>query len=130
MDENNSIPPKKKIGQKEIEESINELVNQFTEEVEDINKSIEREFEAPITRIEKFINKRYEIRLDIVSNTMEVRDKSGDEGFKANPKLEAIINLELMRSGFKNTKYCVSTLLGSDFVKPYHPIRNYFGLLS
>lgn len=129
MDENNSIPPKKKIGQKEIEDSINELVNQFTEEVEDINKSIEREFEAPITRIEKFINKRYEIRLDIVSNTMEVRDKSGDEGFKANPKLEAIINLELMRSGFKNTKYCVSTLLGSDFVKTYHPIRTYFELL-
>lgn len=125
MDENNSIPPKKKIGQKEIEESITELVNQFTEEKDD-NIIAEREFEAPITRIEKFINKRYEIRLDIVSNTMEVRDKFKDEGFVANPKLEAILNLELMRSGFKNTKYCVSTLLGSDFVKTYHPIRTYF----
>jgi len=124
MDENNSIPPKKKIGKKEIEDSINELVNQFTEDKDEI--IAEREFEAPITRIEKFINKRYEIRIDMVSNVMEARNKTGSEGFEANPKLEAILNLELMRAGFKNTKFCVSTLLSSNLVKPYHPIRSYF----
>ena len=57
MDENNSIPTKKKIGKKEIEDSINELVNQFAEDIKENDKTAEREFEAPITRIEKFINK-------------------------------------------------------------------------
>lgn len=128
-DENNPMPPKKKIGRKEIEDSINQLVNQFTEDKEENHKTAEREFEAPITRIEKFINKRYEIRLDMVSNTMEVKDKSGTEGFKANPKLESTLNLELMRAGFNSTKHYVSTLLSSDFVRTYHPIRTYFETL-
>jgi len=125
MDENNSMPPKKKIGQKEIEESINELVNQFTEDKEEPNIA-EREFIPPISRIENFIRKRYEIRIDIVSNVMEVKTKGSSADYEANPKLEAILNLELMRAGFKNTKYFVSTLLSSELPIPYHPIRSYF----
>lgn len=83
-----------------------------------------------ISRVEDYINNRYEIRIDEVRNILEVKRKFTTDPFKKDEHFESNIVVELMRDGFKNVQGVVRILLSSNFVKKYHPIREYFNNLE
>lgn len=126
--EDENAGPKTEISQEAILAAIDNDFNRLEEE-EDLpqdKKSRFMESDPLITKIENFINERYELRMDEVRNVLEVKRKWNDDGFKKDERFEANLTVELLREGFKGVKNAVSILLASDFVKSYHPVRSYF----
>ncbi len=79
-----------------------------------------------IRKIEKYINKNYEIRIDTVLNVLESKKKGSDDSFEKDEQFESNLIVDLLRAGFKGVNQIVRTLLASSFVRKYHPIKEYF----
>ena len=80
-----------------------------------------------VTMVEMFIEKHYRIRYNDISNTFEVLDLDSTED---EPEWENMNENTIYRRLQKqHIKYSISdltSLLRSDFVEHYNPIRNYF----
>lgn len=83
-----------------------------------------------ILRVENYINSKYELRLDEVRNVLEVKLIGSDDLFNKDERFEANITVELLRNGFNGINSIVKALLGSDFVKKYHPIKEFLSNLE
>lgn len=107
-------------------EKLSQSINDFVNGADDGQKGNAKRY-TKIARIEEFINRHYEIRLNQVLNVLEVKklDDINSEFEKAE-KFEFNIVVELMREGMSGVQNIVVTLLRSDFVKEYHPIQDYF----
>jgi len=131
MSKDTNKTAKEKISQAKLKEEIIKVSKDQAEDKAQ-NKGTSKkkkpsENDPKIVKVERFINERYELKLDVVSNVIMIKEKGSDEDFKPNPKIENRLTVELMRAGFNNVGSCVSALLHSDlFVKEYHPIREYF----
>ncbi len=113
------------IDPEKLKQSINEFVNN------DKNKPTKKyKGLTKIAMIEEYINKNYEVRLNLVLNVIEVKRIGIDSEFKIAEKFESNIIIELLREGITGVQNIVITLLRSDFVKEYHPIKEYFSQLS
>ncbi|MDI1234962.1 MAG: VapE family protein [bacterium] len=89
----------------------------------------QNENEPLITKIERFISSNYELRFDEVRNVLEVKSTTANDEFKKDEKFEANLTVNLLRQGFKGVKNNVSALLSSNYIKSYHPVREYFNNL-
>jgi len=80
-----------------------------------------------IAKIELYIKKRYEIVRNEVSQRLEYRLRGSEEKFD---KLNTdTIHRDLQHAGFKFTLDKLKSLLRSDFVDNYNPLRAYFDSL-
>ena len=94
-----------------------------TEELKQENKNVS-EYE----RVERFISERYELRNNIVANTFEVRAKNSDsKDFEQLNENNIFRELQKNHINFSINK--LKSLLGSDFLPKFDPIRNYFETL-
>ena len=73
--------------------------------------------------LEKWIGARYQVRLNVVRNDIEMAEAGKDEFGKIN---ENDIFIKLYKSGLRPSKAILSILLGSKFVQEFDPIRAYF----
>ncbi|MBL7837623.1 MAG: hypothetical protein JNM67_08910 [Bacteroidetes bacterium] len=133
MSKDTAKSTRKKVSQAELKEEISKIAEESVnpQEFESKKGSTKRkkssENDPKIVKVERFINERYELKLDVISNTIMVREKNSNEDFQPNPKFENTIIVELMRAGFSSVNSCVSALLGSSlFVREYNPIKSYF----
>ncbi|WP_276978878.1 VapE domain-containing protein [Flavobacterium filum] len=83
-----------------------------------------------IIKIEKFITTNYEIRIDIVMNVLESRKKNSNDNFEKDEQFENNLIVDLLRAGYKSVNQTVRSLLASNFVPKYHPIKEYFKTLK
>jgi len=83
-----------------------------------------------IHHVKYYILTKYELRKDIVRNVFEIKDLASNQNkFVKAENFEANITLELMEQGFTGIQAMVNVLLSSNFVKEYHPVRDYFNNL-
>lgn len=81
-----------------------------------------------IIRVRRFLEARYELRINIISDQIEVKRKSAEEPFQ--PVNEADLLYELCAFGFKRgVKEEFKTLLASSHVRRFDPFRDYFETL-
>lgn len=76
-------------------------------------------------KVENFINERYEIRNNVVSNKIEYRTIN-EENKEFNELNEHNIFRELQKNFIPFSINKLKSLLGSEFVKEYNPFINYF----
>lgn len=83
-----------------------------------------------ITQIEKFLDKNYEFKYNIVKQRVYYREKKSDEEFSLlKEKNVNSICRKLYKKGIKSNKRIVIDLLNSDYVKSVNPIVEYFKCL-
>lgn len=85
---------------------------------------------APISALEKYISERYVLRLNVVSGATEWaplddKGKPCDEFREMDDTFENSLWCEMRRAGINTDLLTLSTLLRSDFVRPYHPMSAY-----
>lgn len=99
----------------------------FTEQLKSIEKARKNDDEGEssplITRVENFINKRYDIRYNEVSNQFEWRDKDAEKWENLN---ENIILRRLRKDFINYSTANLIELLKSDFTPRMNPIKHYF----
>lgn len=76
-----------------------------------------------IIQVEDFLKERYEFRLNVVSNDIEIKKKNSKTYEIMN---ENTIIIEMLRDGFKGVDKDFKWLMRSDFVKQYDPFLEYF----
>ncbi|MBO0951581.1 VapE domain-containing protein [Fibrella forsythiae] len=91
----------------------------------------EDENEPKIIRIRRYLDYRYEFRLDVVANEIEARAKSrkGQKTGPFKPLNENTIMVELYEAGFKGFDKELMALMRSSYVPTYDPIKEYFETL-
>lgn len=80
-----------------------------------------------IVQIENFLKERYEFRLNVVSNDVEIKNKDADSFEVMN---ESTLIIEMLRDGYKGVDKDFKYLMRSDFVKQYDPFLAYFNGLE
>lgn len=81
-----------------------------------------------ITRVESFINRRYVIRYNVISNQFQSRKNEDESPFE--PMNENNILRDLKQHHFNYPMTNLIELLKSDFVPRYNPIKEYFEQLE
>jgi predicted P-loop ATPase len=91
-----------------------------------------RQLSARLEAAETFINSHYKIRVDTVSNTIEARKISVNDGGEVKHlsdwqefKLESL-DIELQRNNINYPIGKLQNLIASDFVPEHDPIKHYF----
>ncbi len=82
-----------------------------------------------ITRVENFLNERYEFRRNIVNEKLESRPKDCIQG-KWNTVNENAVSRLLQKNHFRYSPRQTLELLNSDFVGDYNPFIDYFESLA
>jgi len=77
-----------------------------------------------IDEIEDFILNRYEIRINIITNTIEKRQKSTQDEFE--PINDSDLKYELYKAGFSRFDGELKAILGSNKIPKYDPFKEYF----
>lgn len=85
---------------------------------------------TPFESIKKYLDENHEIRHNLITNRLESRPKLENSNWTENDKLENDLLVELLEQNLKQAKSCLAALLGSNYVKSYHPIREYFDNLE
>jgi len=76
---------------------------------------------------EKFLNERYNFRLDVISNKVEWKPKpSLNDWSLCN---ESTIYRHLQHNGIDFRKDAIGSLMGSDYIPEYNPFKTYFNSL-
>jgi len=102
------------IGKKEIIDSVNSAYK-------------EKNYEGSLSllrRTENYLSNKYDIRLNIVSNCIEIRNKNEDNPFKE--LNENNLFRELQHANLNIPQNKLNSLLLSDFVEKYNPFELYF----
>lgn len=102
------------IGEKEIIDSVNSA---YKEKNNEGSLSLLR-------RTENYLSNKYDIRLNIVSNCIEIRNKNEDNPFKE--LNENNLFRELQHANLNIPQHKLNSLLLSDFVEKYNPFELYF----
>lgn len=76
-----------------------------------------------IVLIEQYLNKRYDLRNNVVSNDVEI-SKRGKNQFE--PVNESELICELLRTGLNGVDKPLMSLLNSKYPTKYHPLMAYF----
>lgn len=84
----------------------------------------DNEDKPKIVRIENYLKYRYEFRLNVISNDIEIRNKEKNAKFEVMNENTLII--DMLRKGFKSIDKDFKWLMRSDFVKQYNPFLEYF----
>lgn len=85
------------------------------------DKDIEDDYTRTIIeRLESFIARRYDIRYNIISNKIEIKNKDGEE------KNEHDVLREIRMKGMSCSIAFLQEILLSDFVPKYNPFHSYF----
>lgn len=74
-------------------------------------------------KIREMLGKRYDFRMNIISNEIEVRTKGGNEWQELN---ENNLICEILEAGFNGVEAPLMALLRSDFVPKHDPFQAYF----
>ena len=88
-----------------------------------LNKKKKSGKRPTILDVKDFLGGLYDFRYDIVKNCVETKYK-GEEVWKECNESNMIC--EVQSEGIKIGKDTISNLMGSDFVRRYHPFREYF----
>ncbi len=102
------------IGKKEIIDSVNSA---YKEKNNEGSLSLLR-------RTENYLSNKYDIRLNIVSNCIEIRNKNENNPFKE--LNENNLFRELQHANLNIPQHKLNSLLLSDFVEKYNPFELYF----
>ncbi len=87
------------------------------------SEKTEKSNEPQITRVKKYLDRRYEFRNNIIRNVIESRKKGTNNPFEeAN---ENNLFCELLEANFQIGQNLVSALMKSDFVVIYDPLKEY-----
>jgi len=78
---------------------------------------------SKFVQVENFLNKKYDFRLNIVSNEIEIKEKE-ETNFKS--FVDANLYRYLQHNNISFSLNNLSALFRSDFVKQYDPIKYYF----
>ncbi len=73
--------------------------------------------------VENYLNQKYDLRYNSISLQVEISNKSEDNW---SPCCENSLWIELQKKGLKMSLSTFVTLLKSDFVENFNPIKNYF----
>lgn len=87
------------------------------------NSSAPKKKSSNMEIIKNYINAKYDLRLNVVSNELEYKVKDELIYKQLN---ENNLFVELLSNNYSITQAKISALLGSDFVATYDPIKNYF----
>ncbi|WP_273215633.1 VapE domain-containing protein [Runella zeae] len=77
-----------------------------------------------IDEIENYLSDKYEIRINVITNTIEKRLKNTTESFE--PVNENDLKYELLKAGHTRFDGELKALLGSSVIAKYDPLREYF----
>jgi predicted P-loop ATPase len=77
-----------------------------------------------IDEIETYLLKKYEIRINIITNTIEKRQKGSKEPFE--PINENDLKYGLYKAGYSRFDGELKTILGSFIIPKYDPFKEYF----
>jgi predicted P-loop ATPase len=77
-----------------------------------------------INEIEDYLLKKYEIRINIITNTIEKRSKGTNEPFE--PINESDLKYGLYKAGYSRFDSELKTILGSSVIPKYDPFKEYF----
>lgn len=77
-----------------------------------------------IAQIEYFIKKRYEIKLNVVTQRIEAKERNSSEPL--GPLNIDTLYREIQHAGFKFSLEKIKSLIKSNYVQRYDPIRTYF----
>jgi len=102
------------IGEKEIIDSVNSA---YKEKHHEGSLSL-------LKRTENYLSNKYDIRLNIVSNCIELRNKNEENAFKE--LNENNLFRELQHANLNLPQNKLNSLLLSDFVEKYNPFELYF----
>lgn len=114
-------------GELEISNSINSAFNNSNNLPKDIVKT-HKEHNSKLSIIENFINSKYELRNNIISNKIECRVKGSNESFKE--LNENNISRDLAHNHYEFSLNKLKSLLSSDFVEKFNPFEDYFNSLK
>lgn len=118
---------KNDFGEKEINSAVNSAFNNS----DNLPKKIVNEnkkFNSKLSIIECFINSKYELRNNIISNKIECKKKGSNEEFKE--LNENNLYRELAHNHHEFSLNKLKSLLSSDFVEKFDPFENYFNSLK
>ncbi|HMQ47943.1 MAG TPA: VapE family protein [Saprospiraceae bacterium] len=87
------------------------------------NTAPDDETQNKFLRIKNYISKRYDLRLNVVANEIEISHKAGDDFQILN---ENDLLCELLEAGFNGVEKLLIALLRSSFVPLYDPFQQYF----
>ncbi|MBN8643118.1 MAG: virulence-associated E family protein [Flavobacteriales bacterium] len=73
--------------------------------------------------VEDYLNKNYDLRFNSISLEIEISQKAKNDW---NPCNENSLWIEIQKKGIKMSLSTFITLLKSNFIKDYNPIKNYF----
>ena len=77
-----------------------------------------------IDEIEHFLLSRYEVRINIITNTLESRPKKSKEPFE--PINESDLKYSLFKAGYSRFDGELKAILGSSAIPKYDPFKEYF----
>lgn len=77
-----------------------------------------------IDEIENYLLGNYEIRINVITNTIEKRTKGTKEAFE--PINENDLKYELLKKGYSRFDGELKALLGSSIIQKYDPFKEYF----
>lgn len=107
------------------EEIIRTIKSAYSNNSNTPNNSKNGSLNSPrIVRIEQYLESKYEIRFNVVSCKLEIRSKLIKEPFKE--LNENNIFCELSKNHLHTSMVMILSILRSDFVPQYDPIKNYF----
>ena len=82
---------------------------------------------SKIDEIENFLLNNYEVRINVITNTIEKRPKTSNEPFTAINDTQ--LKYELFKAGYTKFDGELKALLGSEVIHKYDPFKEYFGQL-
>ncbi|MBL7813248.1 MAG: hypothetical protein JNL57_13585 [Bacteroidetes bacterium] len=85
---------------------------------------------TPFESVKKYLDENHEIRHNLITNRLESRPKGENAPWMDNDKLENDLLVELLEHNLKQAKSSLAALLGSNYIKPYHPVKEYFDNLE
>lgn len=112
----------------EINTSINSAYNNSNNSLKENYKKNKELNSSKLSLIENFINSKYELRNNTISNKIECRDKGSNESFKELNENNVYRNLAHHHHEFSLNK--LKSLLSSDFVAKFNPFEEYFNSLK
>lgn len=80
-----------------------------------------------IDEIEKFLLGRYDVRINVITNSIEKRPKDSQKPFE--PINDSELKYELFKAGFSKFDGELKALLGSSMIQKYDPFKAYFEAL-
>lgn len=91
------------------------------------SKVVERKKVLPIVEVQQILLEWYDLRLNEITGMVEGRKKS-EASFKV--LNENDLYIQLLTSGYRISFSTLCALLNSNFIRPFHPFKDYFESLS